>query len=174
MVTNRAMHHNFVDNCKCRGIFRTLLNILRWSFLRKMIKDFQMLNIFANGSILIAWFLRICFTSSSLQGCNQGFFRAGKLFWIRPLRQKFNYSTWKKGAVGKIFYAKLRHFFQFSINGRRDLPPMLVASFVYTLLTNFMPLASFYTYQKMVTQLTFTCSKSTVETIEKGVKYVQN
>ena len=57
---------------------------------------------------------------------------------------------------------------------RRDLPPMLVASFVYILLTNFMPLASFYTYQEMVTQLTFTCSKPTVETIEKGVKYVQN
>ena len=24
------------------------------------------------------------------------------------------------------------------------------------------------------TQLTFTCSKSTIETLEKGVKYVQN
>ena len=29
-------------------------------------------------------------------------------------------------------------------------------------------------YHLMVTQLTITCSKSTTETLEKGVKYVQS
>ena len=28
--------------------------------------------------------------------------------------------------------------------------------------------------EEIITQLTFTCSKSTIETLEKGVKYVQS
>ena len=29
-------------------------------------------------------------------------------------------------------------------------------------------------WKSILTQLTFTCSKSTIETVKKGVKYVQN
>ena len=32
----------------------------------------------------------------------------------------------------------------------------------------------FLSYKTQLSQLTFTCSKSTIETVEKGVKYVQN
>ena len=42
----------------------------------------------------------------------------------------------------------------------------------------FSPMLSFYTSGFLMfsvsTQLTFACSKSTVETVEKGVKYVQS
>ena len=31
-----------------------------------------------------------------------------------------------------------------------------------------------YTVFKKITQVTFTCSKATIETVEKGVKYVQS
>ena len=37
-----------------------------------------------------------------------------------------------------------------------------------------MSVGTLFIYQKVFTQLTFTCSKSTIETLEKGVKYVQS
>ena len=33
---------------------------------------------------------------------------------------------------------------------------------------------SLHVWKKLSTKLTFTCSKSTIETLEKGMKYVQS
>ena len=36
------------------------------------------------------------------------------------------------------------------------------------------PLGRFYFQDQVIPQLTFTCSKSSLETLEKGVKYIQS
>ena len=163
-----------MDNYKCRGVFRTWSNILRWSFLCKLIKGCQTLNIFAKGSILNAWFLWTYFISYSLLGRNKEFCRAGKFFWNNGTSTNISSITHERkaphGKISKFFlldtlktksevrnltckWSRLSHFFPktrplFSNfkKGQGDLRPTLVVSFVYILLINFMPLASFYTY----------------------------
>ena len=47
---------------------------------------------------------------------------------------------------------------------------MVFNELLVALVTNYLK----FSVLKFATQLTFTCSKSTIETIEKGVKYVQS